>query len=370
MEARDETIQRIADEARRRLGHVSAYLCEPIPNCEVLRDAKPVTLLCSWCIFDPLGPTGVYLSLTPVPGGNEHLLFHNVVHPFESDVIVDGLIPGWLYANTLELAAVLTPLFERNGSPDCPLLRRLPTHIPQAEEELLGDETRRELLLRAVAHVVDADEIEKACDFLVRYRGDPCRRTFEEMRATLLTPHATPTVRTGEPPSRGQLERWWRLITDPEHVTSEAGQMWMASIRARASAHRLPPGFTEIPSIQGRFFGLVEDGAIVGATGRFGYDRSNPIVGNASGYCRRLRCPSGHPFWFHRLGSVGSGPDQHIVDGIGLLCFGREYQTTLFFDMYHSGIPSQTPEGLSLGTTDGKGSAHHGYVDFPACFER
>jgi hypothetical protein len=85
---------------------------------------------------------------------------------------------------------------------------------------------------------------------------------------------------------------------------------------------------------------------VSGAQGKFGYDRSNPIPADGNLYCRRLRCPSGHPFWYHRVGSVGPGPDGHIVDRLHLVCFGRESEVILYFDMYHDGASSLVPDGL------------------------
>lgn len=85
---------------------------------------------------------------------------------------------------------------------------------------------------------------------------------------------------------------------------------------------------------------------VSGASGRFGYDLSNPIPADGNWYCRRLRCPSGHPFWYQRLGSVGASPDGHIVDHLQLLCFGRESEVFLYFDMYHKGPSSLVPEDL------------------------
>src|SRR5262245_18000445 len=93
---------------------------------------------------------------------------------------------------------------------------------------------------------------------------------------------------------------------------------------------------------------------VEGATGEFGYERTNPIPADGNWYCRRLRCPAGHPYWYHRLGSVGRGPDHHIVDLIELQCFGRESRIELFFDMYHNGRSSLVPNGLTLETEAGR----------------
>ncbi len=105
---------------------------------------------------------------------------------------------------------------------------------------------------------------------------------------------------------------------------------------------------------------------VTGAYGRFGYDASNPIPADGNWYCRRLRCPSGHPFWYHRLGSCGTGPDGHIVDHVQLVCFGRESDVFLYFDMYHKGHSSLVPDGLSWeGSPAGRGMTSGRVLDFP-----
>lgn len=104
---------------------------------------------------------------------------------------------------------------------------------------------------------------------------------------------------------------------------------------------------------------------VEGATGEFGYEGTNPIPADGSWYCRRLRCPAGHPYWYHRLGSVGAGPDEHMVDRVELKCFGGESHLELYFDMYHVGPSSRIPKGLSIGTEAGLGSTSGRAVPFP-----
>ena len=109
---------------------------------------------------------------------------------------------------------------------------------------------------------------------------------------------------------------------------------------------------------------------VPGAFGRFGYDMSNPIPADGKWYCELLRCPKGHPYWFHRLGSVGWGPDRHMLDHMELLCFGRESHIGLYFDMYHFGSSPQVPEGLSFGSPEGKGTRRGRLLNFPEGLDR
>lgn len=104
---------------------------------------------------------------------------------------------------------------------------------------------------------------------------------------------------------------------------------------------------------------------IEGAHGEFGYEPTNPIPVDGNWYCRRLRCPAGHPYWFHRLGNIGRGPDGHIVDQIEAQCFGGESRIHLFFDMYHTAPCSMVPDGLSMGSEAGRGSTRGRVTPFP-----
>jgi|SRR5215472_14827500 len=108
---------------------------------------------------------------------------------------------------------------------------------------------------------------------------------------------------------------------------------------------------------------------VEGASGRFGYHETNPIPADGNWYCRRLRCPSGHPFFYQRLGSCGASPDGHIIDRLQLLCFGRETELILYFDMYHKGHSALVPETLSLETEpSGRGTTQGIVAGFPDVF--
>lgn len=91
--------------------------------------------------------------------------------------------------------------------------------------------------------------------------------------------------------------------------------------------------------------------------GEFGFSKSNPIPvelpWGENAYLSRLRCPCGEPFSFQRIGSCGAGPDGHIIDLFVLICRKRKHRYRLYFDMYHPGIPSQCPKGLTLSTSAG-----------------
>lgn len=131
-------------------------------------------------------------------------------------------------------------------------------------------------------------------------------------------------------------------------------------LKPPATSSSLPTGLSSKPTGRaGRLRPGDECDPIEGATGRFGYDASNPIPGDACLYCVSLRCLKDHPFWFERRGSyIEDAPDGHITDRVLLTCFGGEARITLFFDMYHPRSSNELPSGLSFGPAEGRGDGH------------
>jgi hypothetical protein len=113
------------------------------------------------------------------------------------------------------------------------------------------------------------------------------------------------------------------------------------------------------PDVGAGFAIKPQSDTIPNASGRFGYEKSNPIpVCLQEGeldYLARLRCECGEPFAFHRMGSFGQGPDGHAVDGYELICGNRQHRITLYLDMYHAGPSSLVPDGLEVGHPNGIG---------------
>ncbi|MFH2057638.1 MAG: hypothetical protein ABIJ59_01915 [Pseudomonadota bacterium] len=105
-------------------------------------------------------------------------------------------------------------------------------------------------------------------------------------------------------------------------------------------------------------FGPLVD-IVQNASGRFGYDKKNPIpVCGQQGqlkYLSKLRCECEESFVYQRVGSFGYGPDGHVIDGYRLLCRKQEHNAFLYLDMYHEGPSSFCPEGMSLGPSEGSG---------------
>lgn len=223
-----EEIRRCAEMARLTATKASGYLCTPIANCDALGSAAAFTPLCAWGIFNPFGPTMKALMLVDAPHCSARLLFCRQLHPLAPSAVVYGLIPEAPSKNAEQLALILRRLFERNGSPEHPLLGSLPTHIPAVRDSPISKGWLKELFFLSAQHV-DMRDIDATCHRMVTCKGDPWKRVAAELKAG---PQAALDSSTGElqpaPATRAQLERWWALVTDPEHVQSETSQMQKA----------------------------------------------------------------------------------------------------------------------------------------------
>lgn len=67
--------------------------------------------------------------------------------------------------------------------------------------------------------------------------------------------------------------------------------------------------------------------------------RENPVrvhmPAGQQAYLSRLRCGTGAPAEFARVGSFGAGPFGSIIDGYRIRCGGEERAGLMFLDMYH-----------------------------------
>jgi|SRR5580700_784418 hypothetical protein len=71
-------------------------------------------------------------------------------------------------------------------------------------------------------------------------------------------------------------------------------------------------------------------------------------------YLGRLRCPQGHKFNCHRMGSMNSPYMPNPVDTYRIFCTGGECGMDLHFDMYQEGHGEQlTPPGYTLAPIEG-----------------
>lgn len=132
----------------------------------------------------------------------------------------------------------------------------------------------------------------------------------------------------GERPSSEMtkvFEKMRRLLDDDDAQIEMLGEPIRGRIRSGANCDEIP-----------------------GATGRFGYDSSNPIpvndpIGELS-YLSKLRTLKGQRLLFHRIGSADTRDIFEAVDFSGNEWF------VLYLDMYHSRKSRHAPAGLNFSS--------------------
>lgn len=227
-------IRRCAEKARLTARETSHYLSVPVTNCEELGLTPEFIPLAAWGYFNPFGPTAVTLFLIGVPESKEQLIFLRILHPLSPAGIVYGIIPNHIAGNTQKLFEILQNLFARNDSADQPVISSLPSHVIIIPESPLRKDQVKELLFISAKNFTTLEDLDVNSDRMDQYKGDPWRRTMVVLKEGLKRSDATSTTkRKSGLPTRASFERWWNIVSNPEHVQSETSQMkaaWKGAI--------------------------------------------------------------------------------------------------------------------------------------------
>jgi hypothetical protein len=197
----------------------------------------------------------------------------------------------------------------------------------------------------------------------IRAREQLFLRTFSREERLVRTGFMTWSLYLCRDYSQDEFDIWVKL-TEKEIAEEEAIEM-MTEIMELHYGKKFSPDW-EIDTVDDSDSGFGDSSShmngprvdtIENSHGRFGYSESNPIpVAHISGeidYLLTLRCSCNRPFAFYRIGSFGSGPDGHIIDGYELFCSAGPHKIVLYMDRYHSGQSELIPEGLTKGEPKG-----------------
>ncbi len=222
----EQSIEAIAARARITATEASAYLCTPMGDCDALGVVPHSTPLIAWGIFNPLGPSMCSLALVPSHGSREHLLFFRVHTPFTTTGIVFGLVPDMLSKDPGRMYRTLEQLFTRNGSNEFPLIPSLPTYCPAIPESPLSMTQVKSLVLLAARQATDQTNVSALSDRIERNWCNPWERTRMEFDEGLKAFRFESGLRLQQSrPTLDEWERWWALVSNKDHVTSEVSQM-------------------------------------------------------------------------------------------------------------------------------------------------
>jgi hypothetical protein len=100
-----------------------------------------------------------------------------------------------------------------------------------------------------------------------------------------------------------------------------------------------------------------------------GYHPDDPLHSPTVEELQRLRCPDGHPYVFHRIGSRPTGVPSPVADAIELRCYGGHDRRIIYISLYERSLWERVapplPEGLKRGEPSGIGDIHRRHIDFP-----
>ena len=102
---------------------------------------------------------------------------------------------------------------------------------------------------------------------------------------------------------------------------------------------------------------------------RRGYRPDDPLCSPTLEELQKLRCPDGHPYAFHRLGSRAIGLPLPVADALELRCYGGHDRRIIYSSLYERSlwerVAPPVPEGLKRGEPFGNGDIHRRHLDFP-----
>ena len=217
-----ESMQSVAQHCR-DTRVAGTFLCDPFDGVDVLGESSQFSPLLLWHVFDPLGPPVVMsLILIDVPKSDECLLVHRIILPLDSCARVYGLVPNQVALDRATLLAVISALFIRNGSDDLPIFRDRPTAVHVAADGLLFKEPEQRDLFRSAIEILGTEGLNHDIAFLRRFRGDPWARTEAELRRSMSVFSLPADEPAPDYEADTQFDVWWKIITAPSHVKSEA----------------------------------------------------------------------------------------------------------------------------------------------------
>ncbi|MFN8176408.1 MAG: hypothetical protein U0167_00615 [bacterium] len=193
---------------------------------------------------------GIVLGVAPTDAG-EGILFVQKIRHLAPSLTVYGLLSPDVVADRERRQKVLERLFDRNGAVGHPIFfEDAPTFVPVHAQEGLNPLELRDLTWRAL-RAMDFHGLERACQALEMYPCHPWGRMAFQRRAVVekarhvfkgnpkeLQAWLERSGPGGEPLSEATFERWWRLVTDEEHIKSEGAALAGARRRAKARRYR------------------------------------------------------------------------------------------------------------------------------------
>jgi hypothetical protein len=204
-------------------------LTRPLEAFSVLHDFEDIFDIVQWWWFNPLGSTMCALRLFDFMPLKSRLVTVAQYHERSREITVYAAGPRAKLVDLRTLAPVIERVFSRYGYAHLPkflphlptgidlrqLARSMPMLVPVLEDGFL-----------AAARNQTRSTVLRACRFMESYPNDPFERTKHEVLEAMGESPSGDAARGAEsggdgPPTDDDLQRWWNLVTDAQHVEIE-----------------------------------------------------------------------------------------------------------------------------------------------------
>ena len=204
-------------------------LAKPLEAFSALHDFEDIFDIVQWWWFNPLGSTMCALRLFDFMPTKTRLVTVAQYHERSREITVYAAGQRAKLVDVRMLAPVIDRIFSHYGYAHSPkFLPHLPTgidmrHPSQCLPTLIP-------LLRdgflAAARNQSRETVLRTCRFMESYPNDPYERTKHEvLDAVGESPSGDAARDAGSggdgPPTDDDLQRWWSLVTDAQHVEIE-----------------------------------------------------------------------------------------------------------------------------------------------------
>jgi hypothetical protein len=205
-------------------------------RCNELDAIEPDHYVFQWLFFNPMGPTWMFLSLWEDVDSDKVVIGTGMSHPFNSGTTIYGVLDHSVYSSPELFSEKMFAMLEHSFSQEeFPITSSLPTSVLPINSPFMGSNAIKQFFY-LVAEYAEEFDLERSCELLEEYRGDPWGRTKIEQNESMSGlsealerinkgEGASPTDCPQKPDDFDELfTRWWRLVTNHEHTDSEVEQ--------------------------------------------------------------------------------------------------------------------------------------------------
>ena len=200
----------------------------PIEAFDELQDWDQIADIVQWWWFNPLGCTMCTLRVWDSEDGSVRLVGTAQFHPRNRQIIVFAAAPRRQAVELGFLCGLVGRVFENYAwHADLAILPTLPTGVDVRRTALHFPRMLSviESSFFSAARHQSLSTVLETCQSMENHPLDPYERTKHEVLAAIdgaaRGKRTKPDPANSGPPTNEDLRRWWKLVTDSEHVELE-----------------------------------------------------------------------------------------------------------------------------------------------------